>query len=126
MSSKSTYRKRDAQAPPNLGPRFIDLKRIANGSYGVVYTAKDFLNNNRECVVKVEERFAMCKSLKNEATFLEHLRRKRMDGVPRIICHDVTDSVRYVAMECLGPSLFDLVDFCGGRVSAMTALKIGS
>ena len=119
------HRKRDPKIPPSLGPRFLDLKMIAKGSFGVVYTAKDTHHDNQECVVKVEELFTQSKALKNEAKILDHLKHKGMDGVPKILCHDVAESVRYVAMECLGPSLFDLVKFCGGRLSAMTTLKIG-
>lgn len=52
--SQRIHRKREASPCPDLGTRFKDLREIARGSYGTVYIAKDALQNDKECVVKLE------------------------------------------------------------------------
>ena len=56
----------------DVGPRFKDLKPIASGAYGQVYTTRD-IQDNRVCVLKVEDLNTDYPSLADEAEFLEHL-----------------------------------------------------
>ena len=59
----------------DVGPGYKDLKRIAEGAYGRVYTATD-IQEDKPCVLKVESLSTKHPSLEREAIYLEHLKRK--------------------------------------------------
>ena len=48
-----------------------------------------------------------------------------MIGIPRPMHFGKNQKYRYLCMQPLGPSIHDLVEFCGGKLSAKTTLLVG-
>ena len=103
-------------AIPDFGDRFKNFKCLTSGSFGQVYVAHDS-EHDKPCVVKVEPREGSYSHLRHEAKLLTHLNDLGMQGIPRPFHFEKTDSERYLFMDCLGPSLADLTNFCGGTLS---------
>jgi casein kinase I family protein HRR25 len=97
------------------------IKKIGTGAFGVVYKAKDKLTGEL-VAIKVEE-------IKNTSRLdYEYRLYKEIDdnvGFPEIIDFRKTKKNYICVMECLGPSLEDLFDFCDKRFSLKTTLMIG-
>ena len=51
----------------------------------------------------------MCSALENEARILKKLSKRKINGVPAFLNYGTTDNYKYMCMESLGPSLFDLM-----------------
>ena len=56
---------------------------------------------------------------------LEYLYSKNVQSIPRVNQYSQTREYRYLSMQMLGPSIFDLVKFCGGKLSIKSTLLLG-
>ena len=63
--------------------------------------------------------------LVQEAALLYELNKCNMRGIPTINHLGMTKKYTYVSMRSLGPSISELLNFCGGRFTVKTTLMIG-
>ena len=100
------------------------LTHISEGSFGIVFLA---LNTtlNQECVLKIEKSECPDDVICIEKEILKYLNRKKMAGIPKYFGSGSYDSCKFMSIESLGPSLKDLLEFCGGNFTVKTTLMIG-
>lgn len=97
------------------------IKKIGTGAFGVVYKAID-KNTNELVAIKVEE---LKKSSRLDFEYRIYKEINDNVGFPEIYDFRKTKKNYICIMECLGPSLEDLLDFCGKKFSLKTTLMIG-
>ena len=124
-----------------VADRFKLVNYISSGTYGEIYEgnlpslfpplhrltipATDLNTKSRERVALKMERTKLSDSLTRESFFYEKLQKGKSTGMLKLhFPTDVCDEYRVMGMELLGPSLWDLRYFCGGKFSLKTALLI--
>ncbi|OJI82600.1 hypothetical protein ASPTUDRAFT_56635 [Aspergillus tubingensis CBS 134.48] len=108
-----------------VADRFKLVNYISSGTYGEIYEATDLNTKSRERVALKMERAKLSDSLTRESFFYEKLQKGKSTGMLKLhFPTDVCDEYRVMGMELLGPSLWDLRYFCGGKFSLKTALLI--
>ena len=107
-----------------FGNRFeINASRlIGKGSFGEIYIAQDIENNYQYCALKIENRTKNY-FLKIERNVMELT--KNSIGFPQLITFNSQGESNYLAMNLLGPNLYDLFDVCDGHFTMQTTLLIG-
>ncbi len=97
------------------------IKKIGTGAFGVVYKAID-KNTNELVAIKVEE---LKKASRLDFEYRIYKDINDNVGFPEIYDFRKTKKNYICIMECLGPSLEDLLDFCGKKFTLKTTLMIG-
>mgnify|MGYP002628292491 CR=1 FL=1 len=99
-------------------------KAIGQGEFSDVYLAVD-KEKEREIVVKVETKGEY---LLKEAKLMNLLRKgvgtSQYSGFPELIWFGEEHGARVIIMECLGPSLEDMFNFCGKKFSLKSVIMI--
>lgn len=81
------------------------------------------LETDRNVAIKLEHVITIQESvLESEVAALERL--SRVSGIPRVYATGEDGDYRYIVLELLGPSLQDLLRFCGGKFSLKTVLML--
>ena len=77
-------------------------------------------------MLKIEDSNNSYKALRKESKLLKFLNKNKMEGVPTFHEFGKTSSSNYfMSMQMLGPSIMDLVAFCGGKLSVKSTLLLG-
>ena len=107
-----------------FGNRFeINSSRLlGKGSFGEIYIAQDIEKNYQYCALKIENRTKNY-FLKIERNVMELT--KNSIGFPQLITFNSQGESNYLAMNLLGPNLYDLFDVCDGHFTMQTTLLIG-
>ena len=80
---------------------------------------------NRQCCLKIEKDDCPDKVLWRERKILMHLNHKKMAGIPKYYRSGKNGSSDLICIEALGPSIKDLLTFCGGSFTVKTTLMLG-
>ena len=108
-----------------LNERFITLYKIGQGSFSSVYICLDNNNIDRLVAIKTEKFNGTQKTtvIKEEA---EILKRVQGVGIPRYVGKGLSTKfgIEFIISEALGPSLGDLLRFCGGNFTLKTTLML--
>ncbi|CAD8075944.1 unnamed protein product [Paramecium sonneborni] len=89
--------------PKIFGNRFIQKKKLSQGSFGIVYLVFDRATNT-ECALKVEkEENEEIKTLEREIEILIQL--DNILGIPKLIWHGTDGQMQIMAIELLGKDL---------------------
>ena len=113
------------------GGRFVLERPLASGSFGDVWAARDTAAAPEGlCVaVKLEAATAEHPQLAHEASVMRELGSPRQPapGLPVVLWEGAAGPAGYRALvqPLLGPSLEQLFDFCGRRLSLGTTLQLG-
>ncbi|KAI9680697.1 MAG: hypothetical protein M1817_004137 [Caeruleum heppii] len=99
--------------------RFLLQSRIGRGGYAVVYQALD-IETGTEVALKLET-MDVC-ALEREYDNYQALTGQR--GIPRVLWYGEDCEYAVMALELLGPSLEDLLNFCGRTLSLKTVLML--
>lgn len=99
--------------------RFKMGKKIGSGSFGEIYLGLD-MQTGREVAVKFESLMVKRPQLIEEARLL----RDFMDqlGFPQYMWYGKEGDFHIMVIELLGPSLEDLFNYCGRKLSLKTVL----
>ena len=121
---------------------FVLIKKIGKGAFGQVFISWNF-KDNIEVATKVETQkfsqieleFIILKQLLINNSKLPvnhdfsghyHIPQDRIMGFPKLYGYGkLTSGASYLVMECLGPNLMDLFNYCGKKFSLMTVCLIG-
>ena len=99
------------------------VRRIDSGSFGDIYEGRE-LANGSPVAVKLEHMHGRPLLLYNEAQISRRL--QGGVGFPEIKWSGKTNGGKFnvIVMELLGPSLEDMLNFCGRKLSLKTILMI--
>ena len=126
INSLGTVKKREDFTEKKIifGNRFeINASRLlGKGSFGEIYIAQDIEKNYQYCALKIENRTKNY-FLKIERNVMELT--KNSIGFPQLITFNSQGESNYLAMNLLGPNLYDLFDVCDGHFTMQTTLLIG-
>ncbi|EDW78526.2 uncharacterized protein Dwil_GK16483 [Drosophila willistoni] len=102
--------------------RYVLVRKIGSGSFGDVYLSRD-TKTDLPCAVKVER-----KSLKYEETLSKehqmYLRLNNQVGFARVYDFGEEEGFRWISLELLGSSLYDLRKRCRNCLSLKTVLML--
>ncbi|CAF0802552.1 unnamed protein product [Rotaria sp. Silwood1] len=104
-----------------INDRFEILKRLGSGSFGEVFLAKD-MTTNLLCAIKTERSDSKHPQLRIEQQIF--LRMENCTGYPSMIALIEEKGFIILAMDLLGPSLEDLLNFCQRKFSKKTVLML--
>ncbi|CAF3021753.1 unnamed protein product [Rotaria socialis] len=104
-----------------INDRFEILKRLGSGSFGEVFLAKD-TTTNLLCAIKTERSDAKHPQLRIEQQIFSRM--KNCKGYPSMIALIEEKGFIVLAMDLLGPSLEDLLNFCQRKFSKKTVLML--
>ena len=93
--------------------------KIGAGSFGEIYHAID-ANTGKEVAVKFESMSIRRPQVIEESKFLREL--KGEPGFPRFVWYGREGNFNIMVIELLGPSLEDLFNYCGKKLSLKTVL----
>ncbi|KAF2012102.1 CK1/CK1/CK1-D protein kinase [Aaosphaeria arxii CBS 175.79] len=96
-------------------------RRLGVGAFGEVYEGHD-LETNDLVALKLEDDRAFRSHLRNEIEIYKAL--AGGSGIPRVYWFGSGGQFKVMAFELLGPSLEDLLRFCGRRFSLKTVLLL--
>ncbi|EKE42906.1 casein kinase 1, putative [Entamoeba nuttalli P19] len=101
-------------------------KKLGSGSFGDVYLGTDVELHN-EVAIKLE--LLKCKhpQLKDEFELYQKLigdKKEEHEGISGIYYYGQEGDFNVLVMDCLGPSLEDLFNYCGRRFSLKTVLML--
>lgn len=111
--------------------RFRVGEHVASGAFGDVYLGHDLQvwddsegqhGDYKRVAIKVENADIQYPQLAYEARVYRNL--GKADGVPNVLWSGTSGSNNVVVMNALGPSLEDLMVYCGGRFSTRTTILI--
>ncbi|KAJ1566141.1 casein kinase I [Nowakowskiella sp. JEL0078] len=106
---------------PNLvGVHYKVLKKIGEGSFGIIYEAKKGRNllNNQPVAIKFEPRKSDAPQLRDEYRTYKIL--AGSVGIPNVYYFGQEGLHNILCMDLLGPSLEDMFDLCGRKFSVKT------
>ncbi|PLN81558.1 protein kinase-like protein [Aspergillus taichungensis] len=106
-----------------VGGRFRLLEYVAGGSFGEVFMATD-LQKHKIVAVKLEPKF---ENIDPSSLGIElNIYRALVGGVgmPEMYWFGEEGDYRVMAVELLGPTLYDLLDYVGNKFSLKTVLMI--
>ncbi|KAH9599525.1 Protein kinase domain [Trypanosoma melophagium] len=108
-----------------LDGRYVLQQRIGSGAFGDLYQGHD-TKRNMEVAVKLEKRKATCPQLSYESKVYSVLHRGagRTVGIPQVYQYNTDGEYNILAMELCGPSLEDLFNYCGRRLSLKTVCML--
>lgn len=101
--------------------RFELIKKIGQGSFGIVYKAKD-TTTNQFVAVKIESEGSDRLHLENKLYI--DLNNYKNEFIPKLIWFGKKSNHNLVVMEFLGPSLSKLHNYCGNKFSTITVCLI--
>lgn len=104
-----------------LASRFRLGPKIGCGSFGEIFIGTDG-ETGREVAIKLEPSTATRRCLTREVYAYELL--QAFDRVPALHWYGRAGEYRMMVIGLLGPSLQDLLDFCGGRFGLKTVLAL--
>jgi len=102
--------------------RFEFGKKIGAGSFGCVYYGVD-IHSDTEVAIKVESSNTKAPQLEYEARLYKVLGNCR--GLPTMHWYGQESGCSVMVLDLLGPSLQDLLGFCGRGFSVKTVLQLG-
>lgn len=106
--------------------KFQNHKKNKSGSFGEIFQAINILNNEY-LAIKVEKKSIKHPKLLFEAKLYTYLHKDyyTLDkGIPKVYLYTTEGDFNLMVMDLLGPSLEQLLVFCGYRFSIKTVLMI--
>ncbi|KAK1809306.1 casein kinase I [Friedmanniomyces endolithicus] len=100
-----------------INGKYVLIQRLGKGGFGVVY-----LGNDQALALKLEHHSVDPSFLEEEARKYEAF--QDAVGFPKVFWFGWHDDFRVMAFELLGPTLEDLLAYCGHRFSLKTTLLI--
>jgi casein kinase 1 len=100
----------------------VRSKKLGAGSFGDIYLGTHVTTND-EVAIKMEPVRTQHPQLLYEAKVLRHLRGGT--GIPEIHWFGTEGDQNIMVMDLLGPSLEDLFNYCGRKLSLKTVLMVG-
>ncbi|KAK0890836.1 casein kinase I [Friedmanniomyces endolithicus] len=94
-----------------INAKYVLIERLGKGVFGVVYLVDD-----QELALKLEHHAVDPSFLEDEARRYEAF--QDAVGFPEVYWFGRHDDLRVLAFELLGPTLEDLLAYCGHRFSA--------
>ncbi|KAF2158772.1 hypothetical protein M409DRAFT_30730 [Zasmidium cellare ATCC 36951] len=104
-----------------IGGRYSLISKLGEGGFGAVYLGRDS-NTGSDVALKLEHKSVAPSILQEESRKYEAF--QGLKGFPREYWYGWHDDYKVMAFELLGPSLEDLLVFCGGRFSLKTTLLL--
>ncbi|CAA7408756.1 unnamed protein product [Spirodela intermedia] len=104
-----------------VGNKFRLGKKIGGGSSGKIYKGTD-IQTNEEVAIKLEDRRTDHPQIQRELKLYKIL--LGGTGIPHVRWYDVERDYNVLVMDLLGPSLEDLVNQCGGKLSLKSVLML--
>ena len=86
------------------------------------------ITNNKRFAIKLEKKTVSPSKLLYEAKLLSYFKNSTAEKdlmTPTIHHFGEEGEYKYLAMNLLGPSLGDLLEYCGGKFSMKTTLMLG-
>mmetsp|Transcript_7633 Transcript_7633/g.14373 ORF Transcript_7633/g.14373 Transcript_7633/m.14373 type:complete len:307 (+) Transcript_7633:313-1233(+) len=105
-----------------LGGKFRLGNRIGGGAFGEIYQGFDNASNE-ELGVKLESNKTKHPQLLYESKLYKVL--QGGNGIPKVHWFTKEGDYNVMVMDLLGPSLEDLLSFCGRKLSLKTVLMLG-
>lgn len=115
-----------------LSNRFKIKNKIGSGSFGSIYIAKD-KETKKKYAVKVEAKKSFFPLVIYEANITLLMHKRAVPGVlsnylatgfAKVYDFGTHEDNYYMVMDLLGPSLAELLYFCGNKFSLKTTLMI--
>lgn len=108
-----------------ISNRYQLLKYIGAGSFGEIHLAYDTHSKKAVCL-KFELNNLKMPQLKHEYGVINSINEEeKQEGFPSVFAYEKdSKSYSYMVLEFLGPSLSDLLSFCGGKFSVITVCLI--
>ena len=115
------------QAKTILNERYVILYQIGQGSYSKVYIGLDSNSPDKLVAIKTEEaknENSAESSLTYDVEFLKNA--QDLVGIPKYFGKgfSANNSIEYIVTEVIGPSIGDLLKFCGGKFTLKTTLML--
>lgn len=104
-----------------LGGRFKIGQKIGRGAFGAIYRGIDLLTLQK-VAIKLEPARTKQPQLEYEARVYDVL--SNSVGIPEIYWYGTESDYNVMVIELLGPSLEQLLNYCGGRFSLKTVLML--
>ncbi|KAH0833753.1 Casein kinase I isoform delta [Fonsecaea pedrosoi] len=104
-----------------IGDKYQLMRKLGGGGFGKVYLGRD-LDTGREVAIKLEHCMSRPQLLQNEVNVYHDMAGKI--GFPQLHWDGDVDEFKVLVLELLGPSLEDLLRYCGGRFSLKTTLLL--
>ncbi|CAA7408770.1 unnamed protein product [Spirodela intermedia] len=104
-----------------VGNKFRFGEKIGGGSSGKIYKGTD-IQTNEEVAIKLEDRTTDHPKIQRESKLYEIL--VGGTGIPHVRWFGVESDYNVLVMDLLGPSLEDLVNQCGGKLSLKSVLML--
>jgi serine/threonine protein kinase len=104
-----------------IGGRYEVGRKVGGGAFGEIFVCRDE-KTGEEVAVKLEKREGKHQQLEYEARVMKALEGER--GVPRVRWSGGEGSYNVMVMDLLGPSLEDLLTYCGRRFTLKTTLML--
>ncbi|CAF3549819.1 unnamed protein product, partial [Rotaria sp. Silwood2] len=105
-----------------IANRFITIKRLGSGGFGEVYLAKDKNQNDLLIAIKFENTNTSRPQLLIEKYVFEIMYESIY--IPKMFYFGIHNEYTVLAMDLLGPSVEDLLNFCGRKFSLKTICMI--
>ncbi|KAF7814090.1 casein kinase 1-like protein 2 [Senna tora] len=106
---------------PRVGNKFRLGRKIGSGSFGEIYLGTN-IQTNEEVAIKLENVKTKHPQLLYESKLYKIL--QGGTGIPNVRWFGVEGDYNVLVMDLLGPSLEDLFNFCGRKLSLKTVLML--
>jgi hypothetical protein len=97
------------------------IEKIREGSFGAIFKCEN-IRTNELVAIKFEEKYAISKTLKNEARIYQYL--GKIDGFPQLKMFGSTQTHNYLVVNLLGESLAKMIQYYKA-LSLKTVLLLG-
>ena len=104
-----------------VGGRYRLIKKIGNGSFGVIYLGQNTMTGE-EIAVKLEEVRCRHPQLFYESKLCRYLQGGA--GIPNIYYYGTEHEFNIMVIDLLGPSLEELMNICNRRFSVKSVLML--
>jgi predicted Ser/Thr protein kinase len=105
-----------------IANRFTTMKRLGSGGFGEVYLAKDKNQNDLLIAIKFERSDTHRPQLPIEKNVFQIMYKSVY--IPKMFYFGIHNEYTVLAMGLLGPSVEDLLNFCGRKFSLKTISMI--